>query len=304
MKRSYHYFDVLKNTDEDHLFELISTSDDDLSRRIAEYQFTIRAAGHQNIDGVGINVNRINSDFELIFIYEGKSTISISDNHFGCSSGYVVLIPPFTLHSILPSQDDPHKDYWIHFDVYPLFLHNEFMKLLLPDLCYKVSDQQAQELLPLYQMIEVETNRKEHGRVAYIKALFMQIIITLMRNNFNQSNHAQVASKNEKDIRIVNESIAFIQSNINDPIDIESICNSVHTCQSNLYKAFTKILNGSPNYFIQMFKIRAAEHLMKSTNLSIKQISQALSFSSPYYFSNVFKKFYQMSPRDYIKNIR
>ncbi len=304
MKRSYQYFDVLKNTAEDHLFELLSISDDDLSRRISEYQFSLRAAGHQNIEGDGININRINSDFELIFIYKGKSTISIGDKQFSCSSGYVVLIPPFTLHSILPLHDDPHKDYWIHFDVYPLYLHNEFIKLLLPDLCHKVSDQQAQELLPLYQMIEVETNRKGPGSVAYINALFQQIIITLMRNNLDQSSHARAAGINEKDIRIVNESIAFIQNNISDPIDIESICNHVHISQSYLYKAFTKILNGSPNYFIQMFRIRAAEQLMKSTNLSIKQISQALSFSSPYYFSNVFKKFYQMSPREYIKNIR
>ena len=153
-------------------------------------------------------------------------------------------------------------------------------------------------------MIEVETNRKGPGSVAYINALFQQIIITLMRNNLDQSSHARAAGINEKDIRIVNESIAFIQNNISDPIDIESICNHVHISQSYLYKAFTKILNGSPNYFIQMFRIRAAEQLMKSTNLSIKQISQALSFSSPYYFSNVFKKFYQMSPREYIKNIR
>lgn len=62
-----------------------------------------------------------------------------------------------------------------------------------------------------------------------------------------------------------------------------------------------KVLKLSPNQFVQLIKIKHAEQMIKTTDLSIKEVSEQLGFSSPYYFSSVFKKYYLMSPKEYVK---
>ena len=48
-------------------------------------------------------------------------------------------------------------------------------------------------------------------------------------------------------------------------------------------------------------KLQAAAQMLKTTNLSIVELSEYLNFSSPHTFSQAFKKYYLMSPSEYKK---
>ncbi|MFQ9799752.1 MAG: helix-turn-helix domain-containing protein [Clostridia bacterium] len=50
-------------------------------------------------------------------------------------------------------------------------------------------------------------------------------------------------------------------------------------------------------------KIKYAEQLLKTTSLSINEISDTLGFSSPYHFSNLFKSYYRLSPKHFRDSI-
>jgi len=63
-----------------------------------------------------------------------------------------------------------------------------------------------------------------------------------------------------------------------------------------------RALKITPVQYTNLCKIKRAEQLMISTRLSFKEISDQLGFSSPYYFSSVFKRFYKKSPREYLKS--
>lgn len=56
-------------------------------------------------------------------------------------------------------------------------------------------------------------------------------------------------------------------------------------------------------YFNQL-KLEAAVELMCNTALSYSEIAARLGFSSPAYFSRLFKKKMGLSPSEYIKSLK
>lgn len=51
-------------------------------------------------------------------------------------------------------------------------------------------------------------------------------------------------------------------------------------------------------------KISLACHMLKNTNLTVRQIAVELSFADEYYFSNLFKKKKGVSPKKYRQTSR
>lgn len=294
MKRTSTFFDVQKDLASDALTEYLSG-----------LSFTLNAFGHQHDDPTAVCSNRISGDFELIYMIGGKSLITITENEYECTAGDVVLIPPFTLHKIQTSPFAPHDNYWIHFDVNPFYRQAHFTNSLIANGMHRMT-MQTKELLPLYHSLDQETQNKGPGNMVYCNLLLEQIIINLLRNGNTEASEAHVNLHLDKDAetKIITCSMGFIQNNIMEPITIASLCLHLHISESTLFRAFSNKLHGSPNYFILMCKIKKAEQLMKSTAYSFKEISQMLAFSSPYYFSTVFKRFYKMPPREYMNTMK
>jgi AraC-like DNA-binding protein len=58
----------------------------------------------------------------------------------------------------------------------------------------------------------------------------------------------------------------------------------------------------SPSRFIQTTKIKQAERLLITTDMTVSEIADKTGYSSSYYMSKVFKDFYDTSPTGYRKS--
>jgi two-component system response regulator YesN len=100
---------------------------------------------------------------------------------------------------------------------------------------------------------------------------------------------------------IVNAKL-FIQDNFSNEITLEEVskfvCVSPHYF-SRLFKEET-----SENFIEYLTKVRIdkAKELMKTSNLSIKEICFKIGYADPNYFSHIFKKVEKLTPSEYIKN--
>ncbi len=100
----------------------------------------------------------------------------------------------------------------------------------------------------------------------------------------------------------------------------ETFNNQFHNLVSTFFlkersvKFYAGMLNITPRYLNELIReitgksasdqidemvIREAKIFLKNTNLSIKQIAEALNFSDQFSFSKYFKKFVKMSPSEY-----
>lgn len=75
--------------------------------------------------------------------------------------------------------------------------------------------------------------------------------------------------------------------------DIAAACG---VCESGLYGVFRRTYRETPNTVRQRVLCEQAKHLLVTTDLSVEEISERLSFSSSSYFRKVMRKHTGMTP--------
>lgn len=273
---------------------------DPLSSFVREFTFAPHSFGHQYKDPAAECGDRIMGDFELIFVVGGENRITVGRQEYICGRGDVVLIPPFAVNKIKTPRENPHDNYWVHFDLYPFYRHGDFVSALLGRSGARMKVECVDELLDLYRRMEREVDLARPGGKACIELLFSQIILTLLRLAGNvKAGSEGFLERNTADMAMVNRCLEYIHGRVGEPIRLEELCERLHISQSYLFKSFSRVMKISPNNYIRLYKAKRAEQLIKTTDFSIKEISDRLGFTSQYYFSSVFKQYYHMSPREY-----
>lgn len=100
------------------------------------------------------------------------------------------------------------------------------------------------------------------------------------------------------------ESIAFIERNFQNDISVEDIAAFCGLNRSYFGKIFKKSVGKTPQEFLLNYRMIKATELLKLTQLSIRDISNAVGYADQFHFSRAFKKIYGISPRDWRKQNR
>lgn len=94
----------------------------------------------------------------------------------------------------------------------------------------------------------------------------------------------------------------FIALNYNKNIKVENIAQVTEYSVSRFHYLFKKIYGVSAIDYLINERIQKAKHLLRTTFITISEISYSTGFKDPYYFSKMFKKKTGMSPREYRKS--
>lgn len=100
----------------------------------------------------------------------------------------------------------------------------------------------------------------------------------------------------------VEKAVMFISENLSEDLSIESISQKIHVSKNVLYKSFRTNFDCTVGEYITARRVERSCELLKTTDLSIDEISQRTGFSSASYFSKVFKKAKGISPIRYRKH--
>ena len=85
--------------------------------------------------------------------------------------------------------------------------------------------------------------------------------------------------------------------------DVNRFVEQAGMSETQFRRKLSALTGASPNNFIQSFRLEKARQLLKQTELNISEISFQTGFSDPSYFSRVFLRNYEVSPRDFRKTL-
>lgn len=129
---------------------------------------------------------------------------------------------------------------------------------------------------------------------SYLSSLFTDYFYSIiLENNLNKDELLLNAGK-----KLTDEICAYINQKLYSKITINEIAAFFNISSRRLHQIFTSELNISPKKYIIKKKMEEGYKLLVQTPVPINKIAYMLCFSSPYHFTNEFKKIFGQSPTE------
>ena len=197
--------------------------------------------------------------------------------HYGTQPSTFVI---HWLHIILPPdfsiiEDDLPEDISLTHIVLPMNINVKNLTNIL-NLCYQIEQYTV-------------TAATQDVRNSLIKAILCEIAL----QSTDYCDGKFVSHKR------LNSIINYINSNITQPITIDSLAERFEYNQKYIFNLFKSHLNISPLQYIIQQKMNTAKNLLLSTDNTVEAIALSLSYDNPQYFMRLFKKTFGYTPSQY-----
>jgi len=100
---------------------------------------------------------------------------------------------------------------------------------------------------------------------------------------------------------LVREAVTYIRFNIDQPLSLNRIADTLGVHPSYLSRAFKKALGMTLTDYINKLRIEEAKYLLDQGNESVATIALSVGYNDPNYFSKVFTKLEHVTPHAYRK---
>ena len=129
----------------------------------------------------------------------------------------------------------------------------------------------------------------------------------LLKNKFSgaqeQSDKVQNIQLKSADEVLMNKIMKVINENLSEPtLNVEMLANSVGLSRVHLHRKLKELTNLSSRDFIRNIRMQQAAKLLKEKKLTISEVAYAVGYNNLSHFSNTFKEYFGLSPKEYMQN--
>jgi DNA-binding response OmpR family regulator len=104
------------------------------------------------------------------------------------------------------------------------------------------------------------------------------------------------------DEKFLNRAIEVVEKYMDDEnFDLIELREEMNMTRSTLFRKLHALTGQSPTEFIRTIRLKRAASLLKQNFGNVTQVSYEVGFSNPSYFNRSFKKFYGVSPMEYLR---
>lgn len=101
----------------------------------------------------------------------------------------------------------------------------------------------------------------------------------------------------------IHKMLDFIHEHFMEDLDLTLIAKAAHIGERECLRCFSRVIQVSPMQYLIKYRVtQAASLLLRNPDKSIAEISIQCGFESPSNFSQMFKRYYRCTPREYRKS--
>lgn len=253
--------------------------------------------------------------WEMVYIDKGEMICTADKNRFVLKSGEMTFHKPNEFHnlsgdnsvapnvSIITFQCKSRAMKYFEGKIFKLDAQEKsLLSMLFSEglSCYRLMDERN----PLLQKL-VEMDSAPYGSSQMTKNLLEVFLIRLCR-------HTDVITKNMRRSVVIDgvdvpyqakEIVDFLRGNLYNKIAIQDVVRHTGKSESTVKALFAQYRSNGIMQYYNSLKIKEARRLIREGRYNMAQISDMLHFDNPQYFSKCFKKFTNMTPREYKASI-
>ena len=204
------------------------------------------------------------------------------------------IIPASVPHAYSADNRDPWSIYWIHFagSRSRLFADTAFRPVPLE----RGPTSRINDRIDLFS--EIFRNLDRGFSLETLE--YTNLCLSHLLASFTHLRQFRL-EKEGKEKDPVSQGINFMLENLDRKLKLEEMADEVKLSASHFSRIFTVRTGHSPiGYFIQL-KIQKACRLLDNSGWSIAEVAREMGFEDQFYFSRLFRKVMNMSPRVYRK---
>ncbi len=237
-------------------------------------------------------------EVEIAYVESGKMEYTVNEKKYTLSAGEAMLVNRLELHGA--TMLEKCSWYAILFDPKLIYLFDE------SSIKHKFF-----ENIPFHNIILSQENVNmlkelislDSSAISY-ELKVLNILTNIYIDIFDNLNIDSISISSKTTNLRVKKILDFISQNYNQRIKIEDISKELGLCRSEVCKLFKDNLNTTFTEYLTKIRIEKAIDLLESKEANVSQISELVGFNSSSYFTETFKKYFNVTPLEYRKNLK
>ena len=267
-------------------------------------------------------------DFALIYVQEGELLFKYNGKSVTLGAGDCHIMPPLVKHKEFIKPKTICKYINIHFDmVYCAERRNLSMQKMYLDYCgkgireapfdsrmvdleninYAVSEcpvkrkiENQKDFLFTLEMLQTNYEKKLYNQYNIYDYLVKKYMLDLLSIVFDK----EEAFDSLPSIKLINSFIFLVRKDIARHFDYDAFAVENGYTPNYFRSIFKKVMGVTPWQYVKDVRMKKAELLLTTTNMTVKEIAFFIGINDQFYFSKIFKDETGFSPSEYRRNSR
>ncbi|MBQ8296476.1 MAG: helix-turn-helix domain-containing protein [Ruminococcus sp.] len=250
---------------------------------------------------------------ELVIILDGSAQHIVNSQQYEVSKGDVFVINQFTEHSFMKAEhlkicnimfrpDD------VFANVYDMKKIPGFQALFVLEPHYSQNYYfcsqlrlSAGEFPAVENMITEMMNHYSKKDTGWKDLVFSEFsLLCIMLSKLYRTD--RISPGNE--LLKLADAAAYIENNYCSSITTEELARMTGYSERQFLRLFKAAFSAAPKLYIASLRIKKAQQLLRSTEMSIGEIAWSCGYDDHNYFSRIFKKHTGMTPSEYLRLVR
>jgi len=232
--------------------------------------------------------------FVLEYVVSGKGYIESGNHKYTVKEGDFYLLNRYTTPYYYADPNDPYTKIWVN--IAGRFVNALAYAYQITEPVLIIHDPSLESYIHRIhtELLNLPSDEKKRSYDA---------IMNLLLELFQQIDRIRKKEPTIRKSATFKQITDYIYENILlENLDVDYVATYFYMSYSTIYRLCMNHVGLSPKHYILKLKIDYAKTMFSSTNCSVSKAAETLNFSSPLYFSKVFKKYTGYSPTDWKKH--
>lgn len=239
---------------------------------------------------------------ELFFLLSGQRRYFVDHTIYDVSPGNLVIIPKTQLHRTASSSQKMYERYLLNFyeDDHRYFAdtmgQGTFDKLMHSG-CLEFPPHIVRKIQQTFSLLEQELS----APTAYTRPIAAHLLQELLLAALCHG--TPKASYTSENAHKAQQVARYISQNYAQPFSLEDAARMAHMEKTYFSKRFKTLTGFGFLEYLTQTRLRAAEQMLRETDLSVGQIAERCGFCTGNHFGDIFRRWFGLSPSEYRKSL-
>ena len=242
--------------------------------------------------------------YEISYIFSGRGIFEHNGIRTEVSAGDIIITPAFSFHAIYASENEALYYAYVGFNFgtdRQTALPSSITELFMSE--KQVTFRDSVEIYDYFKHCMDEFYRTGEPDLLLIESYLLQIVLLTARAEKSADNSPSYRNGAESPGRIIYLIMKYVERNIEKPITVSGIADSLGYSTYHISHLFKAKMNLTLKDYIADQKTKEAKRLIGRGGLTLTEISDRLGYTCIQSFSRSFKNKTGISPTSYCENL-